>query len=44
MVLYTGCTKRTQTIDNDLLFEFQWPSTELNVKSAKYLQCAYIKY
>ena len=36
--------KRTQTIENDLLLEFQWPSTKLNVKSAKYLQGAYIKY
>ena len=32
----------TQTIENDLLLEFQ--CTKLNVKSAKYLQGAYIKY
>ncbi len=28
--------KKTQTIENDLLLAFQWPSTKLNVKSAKY--------
>ena len=39
-----GVPKRTQTIENDLLLEFQWPSTKLNVKSAKYLHGACIKY
>ena len=28
--------KKPQTIENDLLLEFQWPSTKLNAKSAKY--------
>jgi hypothetical protein len=39
-----GVPKKPQTIENDLLLEFQWPSTKLNVKSAKYWQGAYIKY
>ena len=33
---YTGCKKKTQTIENYLLLEFQWFSIKLNVKSAKY--------
>ncbi len=31
-----GVPKNPQTFENDLLLEFQWPSTKLNVKSAKY--------
>ena len=30
----TGCTKKTQTIENDLLLEFQCPRSKRNVKSA----------
>ena len=29
-----GVQKNPQTIENDLLLEFQWPSTKMNVKSA----------
>ena len=31
-----GVPKKTQTIEKNLLLEFQWPSTKLNVKSVKY--------
>ena len=33
---YRVYQKNPQTIENDLFLEFQWPSTKLNVKSAKY--------
>ena len=29
-----GVPKKPQTIETDLLLEFQWPSTKMNVKSA----------
>ena len=31
-----GVPKNLQSIENNLLLEFQWPSTNLKVKSAKY--------
>ena len=31
-----GVPKNPQSIENNLLLEFQWPSTNLKVKSAKY--------
>ena len=31
-----GVPKKQQTIENKLLLEFQWPSTNLQVKSVKY--------
>ena len=31
-----GVPKKTQTVENNLLLEFQCPSTNLQVKSAKY--------
>ena len=33
-IFTTGFAKKTQAIENNLLSEFQWPSTKLNVKSA----------
>ena len=39
-----GVPKKPQSIENNLLLEFQWPSTNLKVKSAQYWQGAYIKY
>ena len=30
-----GVPKKPQTIENNLLLEFQWPSTNLQVKSVK---------
>ena len=31
-----GVPKNPQTIENNLLLEFQWPSTNLQAKSVKY--------
>ena len=36
-IQYTGCTKKPQTIENNLLLEFQWPSTKLNPRVHKLL-------
>ena len=33
----TGCTKKPQTIENNPLLEFQWPSTKLNPRVNKLL-------
>ena len=33
-----------EKLENNLLLEFQWPNTKLNVKSAKYWQGAHMKY
>ena len=33
---YRGYKKKTQAFENNLLLEFQWPITNLHVKSAKY--------
>ena len=35
-LIVQGVPKKSQTIENNLLLEFQWPSTYLQVKSAKY--------
>ena len=41
-MLYRVYQKTLQTIENYLLLEFQWPSTHLQVKGAKYSNIVHI--
>jgi hypothetical protein len=39
---YTGCPKKTKTIEINALFEFEYPSTKLNAKMRKILTRVHI--